>query len=84
MEMNPVELPGLLYPASHPHRIFRSQPQSCQEMQSLPVEEMRQYEREFAKLSPAVKEATMEMISSFRREGREEGRQAGKEELVVR
>lgn len=54
----------------------------------LSAEEMRQYEREFARLTPAEQEATMELMTSWERkgreEGRQEGRQEGKEELVVR
>jgi hypothetical protein len=54
----------------------------------LSAAEMRQYEREFEKLTPEEKEATMQLMSSWERKGREEGiaagRQEGKEELVVR
>ncbi len=50
---------------------------------NLTAEENRVYEREFAKLDPEVKEATMEIISSHRREGREEGLHQGKEELLA-
>ncbi|HLK56355.1 MAG TPA: DUF4351 domain-containing protein [Chthonomonadaceae bacterium] len=46
----------------------------------LTAEETQQYEREFAQLDPKEQETTMELISSFRREGRHEG----KETLVVR
>lgn len=46
----------------------------------LSAEEMRKYQREFAKLTPAEKETTMELMTSWRREGRHEG----KEELVAR
>jgi predicted transposase/invertase (TIGR01784 family) len=46
----------------------------------LSAEELKQYEREFAKLTPIEQEATMEFISSMRQEGRHEG----KEELVAR
>ncbi len=50
--------------------------------------EIRQYERELAKLAPEEKEKTMELMTSWekkgRREGRQEGRQEGKEELVAR
>ena len=57
----------------------------------LSAEEMKQYEREFAKLSPTVKEATMELMTSWerkgieigRQEGIQEGKQEGKEELVA-
>jgi flagellar biosynthesis/type III secretory pathway protein FliH len=58
----------------------------------LTAEEMKQYEREFAKLTPAEQEATMELMTSWERagiekgreEGKQEGRQEGKEELVAR
>ncbi len=46
----------------------------------LSAEEMKQYERAFAKLTPAEQETTMELMSSWERKGRLEG----KEELVVR
>jgi flagellar biosynthesis/type III secretory pathway protein FliH len=57
----------------------------------LSAEEMKQYEREFAKLTPEEQEATMELMTSWERKGKEEGRQEGriegrqegKEELVV-
>ena len=45
--------------------------------------EMKQYEREFAKLTPPEKETTMELMTSWERKGREEGRQEGKEEVIV-
>jgi len=41
---------------------------------------MKQYAREFAELAPAEQEATMEMMTSWERRGRQEG----KEELVAR
>ena len=54
----------------------------------LSAQETKQYEREFAKLSPAEKEATMELMNPWVKqgweEGRQEGKQVGKEELVVR
>lgn len=46
--------------------------------------EMRQYEQEFAQLSPEEQETTMEMINSWVKKGWEEGRQEGKEDIVVR
>ena len=54
----------------------------------LNAEEMKKYEREFAKLSPEQKEANMELMNPWVKQGWEdgklEGRQEGKEELVVR
>src|SRR5579872_2067863 len=43
-------------------------------------EENRRYEREFAKLAPEEKEATMELMTSWERKGMHEG----KEELLLR
>lgn len=55
---------------------------------SLTAQEMRQYERELAGFTPAEKEATMELMTHWHREGRQEGRQEGitqgKESLVER
>lgn len=54
----------------------------------LNAEEMKQYEQEFAKLSPEEKEANMELMNPWVKQGWEEGiqegRQEGKEELVIR
>ena len=44
------------------------------------TEEMKQYEREFAKLAPEQQEAHMELMSSWERKGWEEGIQAGRQE----
>jgi predicted transposase YdaD len=54
----------------------------------LTAEENKIYEREMVKLDPELKDdATMEIISSWRKEGRQEGRQEGrhqgKEELLT-
>ncbi len=53
----------------------------------LNAEEMKQYEREFAKLTPAEKEANMELMNPWVRkgweEGKEEGIQEGKEEIIA-
>ena len=54
--------------------------------------EMKQYEQEFAQLTPEEQEANMELMNPWvkqgwedgKKEGRQEGRQEGKEELVVR
>ena len=46
----------------------------------LTAEETKQYEREFASLAAEEQETAIQLISSFRREGRHEG----KETLVVR
>jgi hypothetical protein len=46
----------------------------------LTVDELKVYEREFAALAPEEIEATMEMITSWHREGRVEGRVEGKVE----
>ena len=43
----------------------------------LTAEEMRQYEREVAKLAPDEKEATMQLMSTIRREGMQEGLEQG-------
>ena len=48
----------------------------------LSADEMKQYEREFAKLSPTAKEATMELMTSWERKGIEIGRQEGKQEGI--
>ncbi|MCW3096145.1 MAG: hypothetical protein JWL77_1763 [Chthonomonadaceae bacterium] len=62
----------------------------------LNAEEMKQYEQEFAKLTPEEKEANMELMNPWVKQGWEEGKQegrqegiqtgiqVGKEELVVR
>jgi flagellar biosynthesis/type III secretory pathway protein FliH len=50
----------------------------------LNAEEMQQYEQEFAKLTPEEKEVNMELMNPWVRQGWEEGRQAGKEEFVLR
>jgi hypothetical protein len=47
---------------------------------TLTAEEMRQYEREFAKLAPEEQEARMDLVSSWERKGIHEG----KEGLVIR
>ena len=53
----------------------------------LSVQEMKQYEREYAKLAPAEKEANMDMMNSWERKGWEEGiqtgRQEGKEQIIA-
>ncbi len=50
--------------------------------------EMRQHEQEFAKLTPEEKEANMELMNPWLKqgweEGRQTGRQEGKEDLDVR
>lgn len=55
---------------------------------SLTAQEMTQYERELAELPPAEREATMEIMTSWHREGMVEGRiegiTQGKETLVAR
>ena len=51
---------------------------------TLTGEELKQYERAFAKLAPEEQEARMELVSSWERKGIEQGRQEGKEELVIR
>jgi hypothetical protein len=54
----------------------------------LNAEETKQYEQEFAKLTPKEKEANMELMNPWVKQGWEEGlqtgRQEGKEDLVVR
>ena len=50
----------------------------------LSAEEMQQYERAFAKLTPEEQESTMGLVSSWELKGIEKGRQEGKEKLVVR
>jgi hypothetical protein len=58
----------------------------------LNAEEMKQYEQEFAKLTPEEKEANMELMNPWVKQGWEEGKQegiqegiqVGKEEIVVR
>jgi flagellar biosynthesis/type III secretory pathway protein FliH len=54
----------------------------------LTAQEMKQYERELAGLAPAEREATMELMTQWHREGRQEGRQEGltqgKEALLER
>ncbi len=54
----------------------------------LSAEELKQYEREFARMTPADKETMMELVTSWelrgRDAGRQEGRQEGKEEFVAR
>jgi len=50
--------------------------------------EMKQYEQEFAQLTPEEQEANMELMNPWVKQGwedgKKEGRQEGKEELVVR
>ena len=46
----------------------------------LSAEETKQYEREFAKLSPEEKEATMELMNPWVKQGWEEGIQEGRQE----
>lgn len=50
----------------------------------LNAEEMKQYEQEFARLTPEEKEANMELMNPWVKQGWEEGMQEGKGELVVR
>jgi len=50
----------------------------------LNAEEMKQYEQEFAKLTPEEKDANMELLNPWVKQGWDGGRQEGKEELVVR
>ena len=54
----------------------------------LNAEEMKQYEQEFAKLTPEEKEANMELMNPWVKQGweqgKQEGLQAGKEEIVTR
>jgi hypothetical protein len=58
----------------------------------LTAEEMKRYEREFAKLTPAEQEETMGLISSWEQkgiekgieQGIEQGQHAGKEDLIAR
>jgi len=54
----------------------------------LNAEEMKQYEQEFAKLTPEEKEANMELMNPWVKQGwedgKKEGMQIGKEEIVVR
>ncbi len=57
----------------------------------LTAKEMKEYERDFEQLTPSEQEATMEMMTSWHREGLKAGRQEGivegkkegKEELVI-
>jgi hypothetical protein len=51
---------------------------------TLTAEEMKQYEREFAKLAPEEQEERMELVSSWERKGIEQGLHEGKEGLVIR
>ena len=55
---------------------------------SLSAQEMKRYEREVAGFAPAEREATMELLTHWHLEGRQEGRQEGiargKEALVER
>jgi len=51
---------------------------------TLTAQEMRQYEREFAKLAPEEQEARMELISSWERKGIEQGLHEGQERTIVR
>jgi hypothetical protein len=50
----------------------------------LTEEENRRYEREFAKLAPEEKETTMEMVTSWEKQGIERGRREGMEHVVLR
>jgi len=50
----------------------------------LTAQEMQQYERELAEFTPAEREATMELMTHWHREGRQEGLTQGKEALVER
>jgi len=46
--------------------------------------EREQYEQEFAKLTPEEKEANMEMMNPWVKQGWDEGMQAGKEQILIR
>ena len=50
----------------------------------LTATQMREFEREMAKLSPSEQEETMEIMTSWERKGYDEGISQGKEGLVVR
>ena len=50
----------------------------------LTAQELKQYERELARFTPAEREATMEIVTSWQLQGRAEGRAEGKETLVLR
>ena len=50
---------------------------------SLTAQEMKQYERELAGFTPAEREATMELTTSWHREGRQEGVMQGRQEGVM-
>ena len=45
---------------------------------TLTGEELKQYERAFARLAPEEQEARMELVSSWERKGIEQGRQEGR------
>ena len=51
---------------------------------TLTAQEMRQYEREFAKLAPEEQEARMELVSSWERKGIEQGLHDGQERTITR
>ncbi|MCW3100183.1 MAG: hypothetical protein JWL77_5801 [Chthonomonadaceae bacterium] len=51
---------------------------------TLTAEEMKQYEREFAKLAPEEQEARMELVSSWERKGIEQGLHEGQERIIAR
>ena len=51
---------------------------------SLTAQELKQYERELVGFPPAERQATMELMTSWHREGRQEGLTQGKEALVER
>jgi hypothetical protein len=51
---------------------------------TLTAQEMRQYEREFAKLAPEEQEERMALISSWERKGIEQGLHEGQERIIVR
>ena len=50
---------------------------------SLTAQEMKRYERELAGFTPAEREATMELTTSWHREGRQEGVMQGRQEGVM-
>lgn len=50
----------------------------------LTAAENKLYEQVLAELAPEGREATMEMMTSWHQAGRQEGLQAGKEDLVIR